>query len=200
MSGSGPRYGLLTSSAGAVVLAIAVFLPWYGISFTAHGVAAAERFGDQAAAQFGNATLQSYMSEAHAGFAALAGHEFGSLSAHQALSTLNVVILILAGAGIALSLLALSGAFSAEASRAPLALLGAVAAICVLYRMIDPPSPPGELLALSLREGAWIALIGALAMVGGALMPATVGGGGAGQQAADPERMFSELSGWTPEA
>jgi hypothetical protein len=199
MSGSGPRYGLLVSASGAVALAIAVFLPWYGVSFTAHGLALAERFGDQAAAQFGNATLQSYMSQAHASFAALAGHELGSLSAHQALSTLNVVILILAGAGIALSLLALSGAYSADASRAPLALLGAVAAICVLYRMIDPPSPSGELLALSLREGVWIALIGALAMLGGALVPAAAGGG-EGRHAADPERMFAELSGWTPEA
>jgi hypothetical protein len=197
MTGSRPRYGLLISACGAVALAIAVFLPWYGVSFTPHGIALAEQYGDEAAAQFGNATLQSYMSSVHASFATLAGHEFTSLSAHQALSNLNVLILILAGIGCAIALLALAGMASLDGSRAPLALLGALAAICVLYRMVDPPSPAGELLALSLREGAWIALLGALAMIGGALLPEPAAGGG---RQADTESILAELSGWTPEA
>jgi hypothetical protein len=69
MVGDRPRYGLLISALGAIVLAVSVFLPWYGVSFTADGLAYAQQIGDQAAAQFGNATLQSYLGEFHANLA-----------------------------------------------------------------------------------------------------------------------------------
>ena len=55
MAGDRPRYGLLISALGAILLAVSVFLPWYGVSFTATGLAYAQQIGDQAAAQFGNA-------------------------------------------------------------------------------------------------------------------------------------------------
>jgi len=90
-----------------------------------------QQAGDQAAAQFGNATLQSYMGEFHANLSSLAGHQFTALSAHQALKDLNVVLLLVAGAAIVIALLALAGAgFSSgsapDGHRAPLALLGIV--------------------------------------------------------------------------
>jgi len=149
MAGDRPRYGLLISALGAIVLAVSVFLPWYGVSFTAAGIAFAQQAGDQAAAQFGNATLQSYMGEFHANLSSLAGHQFTALSAHQALKDLNVVLLLLAGAAIVIALLALAGAgFSSASSpdghRGPLALLGIVAAVCVLFRIVDPPTPAGN--------------------------------------------------------
>jgi hypothetical protein len=151
MAGDRPRYGLLISAMGAIVLAVSVFLPWYGVSFTASGLAFAQQAGDQAAAQFGNATLQSYMGEFHANLSSLAGHQFTALSAHQALKDLNVVLLLLAGAAIVIALLALAGAgFSSTSApdghRAPLILLGIVAAACVLFRIIDPPAPAGGFL------------------------------------------------------
>ena len=99
MAGDRPRYGLLVSALGAVVLAVSVFLPWYGVSFTAAGLAYAQQIGDQAAAQFGNAALQSYLGELHTNLSSLAGHQFTALSAHQALKDLNVVLLLLAGRG-----------------------------------------------------------------------------------------------------
>jgi len=201
MAGERPRYGLLISALGAIVLAVSVFLPWYGVSFTAAGLTLAQQVGDQAAAQFGNAALQSYMSMSsfHANLSSLAGHQFMALSAHQALKDLNVVLLILAGLAIAVALIALAGPASASSSsdghRAPLLLLGAVAAVCVLYRMVDPPSVEGNFLALSLREGAWLALLGSIAMMAGALWPSS-----AVPSDAQLQRVWSELSGWTPEA
>jgi hypothetical protein len=202
MAGDRPRYGLLISALGAIVLAVSVFLPWYGVSFTAVGIAFAQQAGDQAAAQFGNATLQSYMGEYHATLASLAGHQFTALSAHQALKDLNVVLLLLAGAAIAIALLALAGAGFSSASapdghRAPLALLGVVAVACVLFRMVDPPAPAGDFLALSLREGAWLALLGAAAMVAGSLWPENLGS--RNRADAKLESAWSGLSGWTPE-
>jgi hypothetical protein len=200
MNGSRPRYGLAVSALGAVVLAVAVFLPWYGISFTAHGLALAQRVGDQIVAQYGNAALQAQVASLHADLGRLVGHELGSLSAHQALSTLNVVLLVLAALAGAVALLGLAGpaAASSDANRVPLAVLGALAAACVLYRIVDPPTPSGEALALSLREGAWLALLGALAIVAGAILPHE-------QARRDPDAdevaiALASLSGWTPRA
>jgi hypothetical protein len=176
MAGDRPRYGLLISALGAIVLAVSVFLPWYGVSVTATGIALAQQAGDQAAAQFGNAALQGSLSEFHANLSLLAGHQLTALSAHQALKDLNVVLLLIAGMAIVIGLLALAGAGFSSASapeghRGPLALLGLVAGACVLFRMVDPPSPAGGYLALSLREGAWLALLGSAAIVVGALWP-----------------------------
>jgi len=196
MAGERPRYGQVVSALGAIGLAISVFLPWYGVSFTSSGVAFAQRVGSQVASQYGNATLQSYMASLHTRLSGLAGHEFVSLSAHQALKTLNVVLLIAAGIGCAVALLALAASASADANRGALALVGSVAAVCVLYRMIEPPSPSGQLFALSLREGAWLALLGAVAMVVGALWPAKAARAGVQD---DARGAWSELSGWTPE-
>lgn len=199
MTAERSRYALLVSAAGAIVLAVSVFLPWYGVSFTAGGIAFAQQVGGEAAAQFGNATMQSYMGALHANLSGLVGHQFLALSAHQALEELNVVLLIVAGLSCAIALLGLAGPESAasDANRAPLALLGALAIVCVLYRMIDPPTPAGELLSLSLREGAWLALIGSLAIVGGALWPRRPAAAASSQ--ASTRDVWSELSGWTPE-
>ncbi len=109
------------------------------------------------------------------------------------------MLLIAAGAGCLIALLALAGAASAQANRGALALLSAIAAACVAYRMIHPPSPAGELVALSLREGAWLSLVGAVAMGAGALWPAA-GAGAKNSPRGGAESVWSELSGWTPEA
>jgi hypothetical protein len=204
MTGDRPRYGLLVSAFGAIVLAVAVFLPWYGVSFTAAGIAFAQQAGSEAAAQFGNATLQSYMGEYHATLSTLAGHQLTALSAHQALKDLNVVLLLLAGVAIVIALLALAGAgFSSVSSpdghRRPLALLGLLAAACVLFRILDPPTPAGGVIALSLREGAWLALLGSVAMIVGAFLPERLAAHGSGSSDAKLQSTWSELSGWTPE-
>ncbi len=198
MTGERPRYGQLVSAFGAVVLAVAVFLPWYGISFTSNGLSYVQRVGSQVASQYGNAALQGYMSSLDASLAGYVGHEFVAVSAHQALKTLNVVLLVVAGIGCVVALLALAGSASAQANRGVLALLGAVAAACVLYRMISPPNPAGGLLSMSLREGAWLALIGSLAMIAGAVWPAGRAADSAREK--DLQDAWSGLSGWTPES
>src|SRR4029077_1483441 len=199
MAGERSRYGLLVSAAGAILLAVSVFLPWYGVSFTANGIATAQRIGSEFAAQFGNASLQSHLGTFNADLSGLAGRQFVALSAHQALKDLNVLLLIVAGLACVVALLGLAGPDSAssEANRAPLVLLGAAAAVCVLYRMVDLPAPDGNLVALSLREGAWLALLGSVAIATGALLGRPAGTVASGRT--DPQGVWSELSGWTPE-
>src|ERR1700759_1810276 len=143
MGESRSTYGPALSALGAILLAGAVFLPGYGVSFTAHSTTVAQQAGEQFATQYGNAALQSHLGAMQAGLAGLANHELFALSAHQALSTLNVVLLIIAGLGILIALLALAGpaAAASEANRGPLALLGFGAAACIVFRMVDKPAP-----------------------------------------------------------
>ena len=200
MAGERLRYGPLVSTLGGILLAVSVFLPWYGISFTASGIALAQQFGDQVASQLGSPVLQSYTNALHSNLSGLAGHEFFALSAHQALHDLNVVLLIAAGLAIAIALLELAGSRSGafENSRGALALIGAVATVGVLYRIVDPPAVPEDVFALSLREGAWLALLGSAAIIAGALWPSS----GDSRSASEThiESGLASLSGWTPEA
>jgi hypothetical protein len=199
MAGDRSRYGLFVSALGAIVLAVSVFLPWYGVSLTASGVALAQQVSGQVAAQFGNASLQSYMSGVHAGLGTLAGQQFTAVSAHQVLSDLNIVLLALAGLAIldALLPLARTGDPVPGGAGGSVVLLGVVSSVCVLYRMVDPPDLAGNLLALSLREGSWLALLGSLGMVLGGMWPRYVYASGGPEEGV--RGAWSGLSGWTPE-
>lgn len=191
------RYGLLASALGAVLLAVSVFLPWYGLSFTANGIALVQQLGDQAAAQYGNASLQGLIAAAHPSLAALSGQQFAALSAHQALSNLNVALLVLAGLALLDALVPLVRAPTLPTGAGgSLVLVGAIASVCVLYRMIDPPAPAGNFISLSLREGAWLALIGSLMMIAGGLWP----GAGSTLPNARVEATWRGFSGWTPQS
>lgn len=199
MGGARSRYGLLVSSLGAILLAVSVFLPWYGLSFTASGIALVQQSADQVASQFGNASLQAYLGAQHASLSALAGQEFVAVSAHQVLRDLNVVLLALAGLAMLAALIPLARAGAApEGGGAAVVLPGAIATLSVAYRIVRPPSATGALLALSVREGAWLALVGSLAIVAGGLwsrarLPAR------GSSETSLESAWSGLSGWTPE-
>jgi hypothetical protein len=200
MAGDRSRYGLLVSVLGAIVLAISVFLPWYGLSFTATGVALLQQSADQLASQFGNAALQGDIVAQHASLSALAGHEFAAVSAHQALRNLNIVLLVLAGLALldALIPLARGDALVPDGGGAAVVLLGSLASVCVIYRIVWPPSLGGELVVLSLREGAWLALLGSLAILAGGLWPREHRVAGASPQTS-LDSPWSALSGWTPQ-
>jgi hypothetical protein len=201
MAGERSRYGLVVSAAGAIVLGISVFLPWYGVSLTSTGIAYIQQVGGQIAAQYGNASLQSYMAGLHGTLDGLAGQQFVALSAHQVLHVLNVILLLVVGLALLDALLALGRpvASMGAGAGASIVILGALAAVLVLYRMVDRPSPAGPLLSLSLREGAWLALLGALAMVVGGFWPRVKP---AASEASDAQLRgaWAGLSGWTPGA
>ncbi len=139
------RYGLCMSGVGAGVLVASVFTPWYDASFAARA----------------------------AGASVLAVHRLAGLDAYHALPGLSVVLLVL-GALAMLDVLAplvrTHGPVPGGAGGA-VVLLGMVALACALYRMIDPPTLDGGTLALSLREGAWLALMGSVTMVLGGMWP-----------------------------
>jgi hypothetical protein len=200
MTASRSRYGSLVSVVGAIVLVVAVFLPWYGISFTEHGIAFAQQAGEGFAAQFGNAALQERVAEAHATLSALAGHEFVAVSAHQALKTVNVVLLVLGGLACAVALVSLLDPSAiADGGRSLLTLFGLGAAAFVVFRMVEPPLSEGDLISLSLREGSWLALLGSAAVVGGALLSGRSVRSSAEPSAEAANAVWAQLSGWTPE-
>ena len=176
-----------------------MFLPWYGISFTATGIAFMQQAGQQFATEYGNAALQSYLGGFHATLGSLAGQELGAVSAHQVLKNLNIVFLIIAGFALIDALLALARAGTSfpDGAGSAVALLGFISAVCVLFRMVDRPNPASQLMTMSLREGAWIALIGSLAMVGGGLWQSSKPAPAVSD--ANVRSAWSGLSGWTPE-
>ncbi len=193
-------YGLLVSALGAIVLAVSVFLPWYGVGLTAHGVAYVQQVDTQVATRFGNASLQGELGGLNARLSALSGRELATVSAHQVFSNISVILLVAAGLGILIALVPLARSQPPDFDGAGpwLALLGMIAAACVIYRMVARPAEDTELFALSLREGAWLALLGAVAMAIGGLWPSRVGDQKVSET--EIEGVWSGLSGWTPEA
>lgn len=201
MVGDRSRYGLLVSALGAMILIVAVFLPWYEISFTSSGIAYVSQLGDQFASQYGNAQLQSYLGSFHGGLAALSGQGLGAVSAHQVLHDMNVILIALGVLALLDALFPLArgaAAGPAEGAGGAAVLLGGVAAACVLFRMVSPPNPASEIISLSLREGAWLALLGSMMMILGGLWPRAMAMPGAADRGA-PD-LWSGLSGWTPGA
>jgi hypothetical protein len=195
MDANRSQYGLLVSVLGALLLVVAVFLPWYGLSFTANGIATVQQTSHAFVNQYGNPALQGQLSGFyHADLGALAGRQITAVSAHQTLKDLGVVLLLAAGAAVLLALIPLVRPQTSADDGAGLALVGVLAAICVIYRMMQPPTPPGGLLSLSLREGSWLALLGSLAIMAGGLWPRRMVSLG------KPRTVWADLSGWTPES
>lgn len=169
MTNERSRYGLLMSSLGAALLAGSLFLPWYRVDMTAAGASSLGHAGS--AGHPGG--FDGYIASLHGTLAVLAGQPIGAVTAEQALSALSVILLVLAGLALLDALLPLARASSPVPAGAggAVVLLGIIASGLVLYRMVAPPSPAGELVALSLREGAWLSLLGALMVALGGLWP-----------------------------
>jgi len=193
--------GWLISALGAIVLIVSVFLPWYSLGLTTRGIALMQQLQSEQVQRYGNATLQGELGSLHARVGALAGQQLGTITAHQAFSKISVVLLVLGGLGVLIALLALArerfGDF--DGTGPWLALLGAIAAACVLYRMAVRPGG-NEYLSLSLREGAWLSLLGSLALIAGGLWPRRLRAGSERRSDAALEDAWSGLSGWTPES
>jgi len=138
----------MVSAFGAIALIVSVFLPWYEVAFALHSSAGAP-----------------------------AGHQLAAITAHHALREVNIVLLVLAALAILDALVPLARAQGPLPGGAggSVVLLGAVAAAFVLYRILVPPGQLPAAAELSLREGAWLALLGSLAMMLGGMWPRSVG-------------------------
>jgi hypothetical protein len=198
--GDRSRYGLVTAAFGAALLAVGVFLPWYGVSVTAGGVAEVRGLTEQAAAQYGNSSFQGLVQTIVPHFNAAVGRELGSLSGHQALKYMSIVLLVLAALALLDSLAGLAGARPGGGSAgagASLVLVGFVASVCVGFRLISPPDIPTGFFSISLREGGWLSLFGALLILAGGLWP-RVQSAGVGDERF--ESALTGMSGWTPQS
>lgn len=193
------RLGSLIAAVGAALLAVSVFLPWYGVTLTASGAASAQQALNSMAQQYGNATFQTQAKVIGSGFSAFSGHQVTTLSADQALKYLNVILLILAAIACLVALLRLAGASEpGQTGGGQVAFVGLLATVCVLFRMIERPAPLEEAFSLSLTWGIWLALAGSVAIVIGSLWPTLT---------SSPDRSANSLataldglSGWTPDA
>jgi hypothetical protein len=185
------RWGPLISAIAAAALGASVFLPWYGLSLTATGATSAQQTLDGVAQQYGNAAFQIQAKTVGAGFSAYAGHQLATLSAHQLLKDISVVLLIFAAIAMVAALLRLAAASEPMQANGPLVLVGIGATLCVLFRMVDRPAPTEGIFSLSLSWGIWLALGSSVAILVGGLWPT---------QASRTADSLEQYSGWTPEA
>jgi hypothetical protein len=193
------RLGSLVSVVGAALLAVSVFLPWYGVTLTAGGVASAQQALNNVAQQYGNATFQTQAKAIGLGFSTFTGHQVTTLSAHQALKYLNVILLILAAVAFLVALLRLAGASeSSQTGGGQVALVGLLATVCVLFRMVERPAPLEQVFSLSLSWGIWLALASSVAIVIGGLWSTLTSS--PNPSASSLAAVWDELSGWTPDA
>jgi hypothetical protein len=77
-------------------------------------------------------------------------------------------------------------------------LVGLLATICVLFRMVDRPAPLEQVFSLSLAWGIWLALVGSAAIVIGSLWSTLRGS--QNPSASSLATAWDGLSGWTPDA
>jgi hypothetical protein len=166
-SGVGP----IVAVTAAALLALSIFFPWYSVRITASGAAYAQQALKIAAAQYGNATLQNEANTIGSSFSNVAGRQVATLSAHQLLKNISLILLLLAGLSFLGALIWLTdGSGTLEVSGGQVAAVGTVATLLVLYRMVDPPGTRLGAYSLSLGWGAWLALISSAAVVVGGLI------------------------------
>jgi len=165
--------GFLIAALGAAVLAISVFMPWYGVTITASGVASAQQELATVAQQYGNPTFQTSANQVGAEFNSLAGRQLTTVTAHQAVKDVSRMLLLLAGLSLLASLLRLAGFSGLEGGGGSIAVAGSLAVLLVLYRMLSPPGGATDLVSLSLSWGSWLALLSAAAIVAGGILAAS---------------------------
>jgi len=195
MGNDSSKYGSALSALGAAILAVSVFLPWYGISLTASGITYAQHGLNTVAQQYGNALFQSEANNLSSSFTSLIGRQITTLSAHQVLKYLDTLLVVLAVLAFLAALGHLVG--TANTGRGQIAFVGLVATACVLFRMVNPPLPQAAPFTLSLSWGIWLALAGSIAIVAGDLWPSS--GTASGQSGTTFEKAWGGMSGWTPE-
>jgi len=151
------------------MLAVSVFLPWYAFRLTANGVAAAQQGLNSVAQQFGNSDFKGLVGTLGNSFGDLTGRQVGTVSAHQALKVINILLLLLAAIAFAVALMRLANPPQSGEGRGLLASVGVAAALLIVFRMVDRPAAPDDIFAVSLSWGIWLALLSAAAIVAGDL-------------------------------
>ncbi len=131
------------SLAGAAVLLVGLFLPWYAIDTGGLGNGAASRLVKRALDGF-------------------------TLNAFKAFDVIDVVLLLLAIAAGAVIVLVALGRLD-ESLHRHVESIGGVAAVAVLFRMLVRPGD----IDLSLKWGIFVSLIGAVAISAGQFLRRT---------------------------
>ena len=163
--------GPIIAVTAAALLALSIFLPWYGVTITADGAVYAQQALTIAAAQYGNASLQTEANAIGSSLSTVAGRQIATLSAHQVLKNISVLLLLLAALSFLGALIWLTGTSGkTKASGAQVASIGVVATLLVVYRMIARPGSPLEVYSLSLVWGAWLALLSSMGILVGGLI------------------------------
>src|SRR5436190_14650496 len=170
MTNDHPRGGLLIAVLSAVLLALSLFFPWYGVSFTTTGIGVVQEHAAEVAQQWGNSEFQALVHEQEPDIATLAGRQIATVSAHRILKNGSLILLVLAGIALVASLIRLADIRALPwATGGQIAVVGVLALGIVFLRMLWRPGTADGLLSLSLGWGIWLALLSAAGIVVGGL-------------------------------
>jgi hypothetical protein len=160
------RAGLGIATLGAAAMLASLWQPWYRFQLPSDLVERVNQF----AGQFGN-----FGALIRQGAASLEQHGPFHLSGWLVFRGFDVMLCLLAVFGLILGLqaLATSGRIVLVPEGKAFAVLGAVAAALTVYHMVHVPLPGG---VLAVDRGAWIALVGAGAMIAGGVASAIPSG------------------------
>jgi hypothetical protein len=149
--------GRLVAAVGGIALLVVMFLPWFRLGGEA-GEAVEQ--AQQVAEQFGVPGVPIVDTEANA---------------FESFALIDLVLLAAAVTAIGLAVAAMIGAGDLPPAAGTAATgLGALAALLVLYRLIDPPDVfevvPGFQIEVERKLGAFLGLIAAAAVAAGSWM------------------------------
>jgi hypothetical protein len=152
------RTGALVAGASGALLMASMFLPWFGLDT-----------GIELGGDAGSASVEA-----------------ARLNAFEAFGVIDVVLFVSAGLGIALAIRALLPSLPDNPLLATAVILAAaLSAVLIVYRLLDPPSFPGDFdqleTATGRRIGAFFGLLGAAGLALGASRA------GAGQPNTSPD-------------
>lgn len=163
--------GLVVAAVAAAVLAISLFLPWYGVSITTSGATLAQQQLTTIAQEYGNPAFVAQANGIRARLGSLAGRQVATVTARQTLRHETELLLILAGIALLASLLRLANARGLLfATGSQITLVGTLAGLIVFFRILVRPGGSSPLVSLSLSWGILLALLSALAIVAGGLL------------------------------
>jgi hypothetical protein len=185
----------MISALGGMLTVISVYLPWYGVSVTPAAINALQGTLSQIVPGWASSP---YVSRFHDAAQGLAGRQIASVGLHQVFSHSGTLLAIAGGAATLLAMVSLGYQLSGPAQVGALRLIGLAATLVVGWRMFAHlPHVSDAFIQVSLQHGAYLGLLGSLAIVAGTVLPRSLGAPAGAEDGAD---VWTQLSGWTPGA
>jgi hypothetical protein len=190
---TGSRGGPLLAGAARALLFACTFLTWFSLTSVSFDIGQANGLSD--ANLQGLPTTEFRFTQDDLDI--MAGAEGRSRNAWESLGAVKVVVVLAALGSVALLVSTLAGIDPPRVALSAVALLGALAALLLLYRVINPPDlisadgggliPAGADPSIGVERGlgVWLALLAAIGVAAGGFLALSEAGGNSRRRVPD---------------